>query len=223
MRNIIKFCFFLSAILAPSLAYGDSAAPPRSYATPSTDGKFLFVMVAPLKAQGYESSLSDEARQESQRIRTTYPASGLYLNDGSTTPLWKVDWYSDGVLVVSDGIHLVRLGPWARSLHDEAFTFFANGIELRSYKVGDLVETETLLPDSVSHLTWQKNMRLDEQTRTLSVTTLSKEKYVFDYTTGETISAIQPHRVIVIAGVAILLVIAFLIFKRRRMFAQGAV
>ncbi|MBA3255993.1 MAG: hypothetical protein H0T64_05010 [Pyrinomonadaceae bacterium] len=223
MRNIIKCCLFLSAIFTPFLVYGDSEAPPRSYAITSSDSKFLFVMIAPLEAQRYENSLSDAARRESQKTRTMYPASGMYLNDGSTTPLWKIDWYSDGVLVASDGIHLVRLGPWARSLSDEAFTFFANGKELRSYKVGDLVESEILLPHSVSHFTWQENMGLDEQRRILSVATLSRERYVFDYTTGEIISASRPIRAIVIASVAVLLFIAFLIIKRRRMFAKGAV
>jgi hypothetical protein len=30
----------------------------------------------------------------------------LYRNDGSTTPLWTVDWYAHSVLLPSDGIHL---------------------------------------------------------------------------------------------------------------------
>lgn len=180
-------------------------------------------MIAPIEADRDGPYLRDEDKREPQRIRARYPASGMYLNDGSTTPLRTVDWYSSSVLVASDGIHLVRRGPWARSLSDEAFTFFANGKELRSYKIGDVVKTETSLPHTVSHFTWEEEMKLDEGKRTLTVAILSKEKYVFDYTTGEIISANRPIRAIVVAGVAVSLFIALLIVKRRRKFAKGAV
>ncbi|HEV2800510.1 MAG TPA: hypothetical protein VGW12_08440 [Pyrinomonadaceae bacterium] len=223
MRSIIKFCLLLVALFTPLLAYGDSVAPPRSYATPSSDGKFVFVMIAPTEAERDGIYLRDEDKRETQKVRAKYPASGMYLNDDSTTPLWTVDWYSYSVLVVSDGIHLVRRGPWASNLSDEALTFFANGKELRSHKVGDLVDTKMFLFQTVSHYMWEDSMNLDENRRTLSVATLSKERYVFDYTTGEIISASRPIRAIVVAGVAILTFSALLIIKRRRMVAEGAV
>jgi hypothetical protein len=223
MKYIIKFCILLSVMLTPLLAYGDTVALPYSYASPSSDGTFVFVMVAPIEAERDGLYMRDEDRQESQRVRAKYPSSGMYWNDGSITPLWTVDWYAYSVLVASDSVHLVRRGPWAETLSDEAITFFANGKELRSYKVGDLVDTQYLLPQTVSHFMWVDNMKLDDGKLTLSVATLSKEKYVFDYTTGKIISASRPIRAIVVAILAALIFIAFLIVRRRRVFAKGAV
>jgi hypothetical protein len=223
MRYIIKFCLLLSIMLMPLLAYGDTVALPYSYATPSYDGKYIFVMLAPVETERDGIYLSDEDRQESQRVRTKYLSSGMYWNNGSITPLWTVDWYAYTVLVASDGIHLVRRGTWAETLSDEAITFFANGKELCSYKVGDLVDTSLLLPNTVSQIMWVDNMKLDVEKRTLSITTFSKEKYVFDYRTGEIISASRPVRAIIVAVLAALLFIAFLIIRRRRVLAKGAV
>jgi hypothetical protein len=223
MRYIIKFCLFLSVILTPLLAYGDTVAPPYSYAIPSSDGKFVFVMLSPIEAERDGLYLSDEDRQESQRLRAKYRSSGMYLNNGSVTPLWTVDWYAYTVFVASDGIHLVRRGTWAETLSDEAITFFANGKELRSYKVGDLVDTRFLLPNTVAQIMWVDNINLDDEKGTLTVTTLSKEKYVFDYRTGEILSASRPIRAIIVAVLAALLFIAYLIIRRRQVLAKGAV
>src|SRR5207249_11580668 len=108
-------------------------------------------------------------------------ASGMYRNDGSTRPRWTVDWYSYSVLVPSDGVHLIRCGPWASSTSDEAFTIFASGQLVKSYKVGDLVDTTAFLQHTVSHFFWEQEMRLDEARARLIVRTLGGESYVFDY------------------------------------------
>jgi hypothetical protein len=58
---------------------------------------------------------------------------------------------------------------------------------------------------------------LDDQKRVLSVATLSKEKYVFDFTTGELVSARRPLRGIAIAGGVILALMAVWGVTRRKM------
>ena len=56
-----------------------------------------------------------------------YEKSGLYQNNGSTTPLWTVDWYAYRVHIVSVGVHMVRPGPWATGTRNPAVTFYRNG------------------------------------------------------------------------------------------------
>jgi hypothetical protein len=128
--------------------------------------------------------------EKAKRIRAKYSKSGMYLNDGSTTPLWTVDWYSDFVRIASDGIHLIRSGPWARKASDEAYTFFANGKKIRSYKIRNLVKSIKDLPHTASHFSWQArdSGKLDETKFTFSVSTLNNEHYVFDYRTGKRLS-----------------------------------
>lgn len=223
MRKSANMILFFLVLLTPILACADTLALPCSYSSPSANGQFLFVMIAPIEVENDGLDLRVEDRQEAQRIRATYSASGQYPNNGSTTPLWTVDWYSHSVFVASDGMHLVRLGPWARNLNDEAFTFFAHGKEIRTYKIGELVDTVALLPQSVSHFQWEGNIQLDDEQRALSVETLSGEKYVFDYTTGEIVAARRPLRGIVIAAVAFMFFAVIWLTRRRKMFVNPAV
>jgi hypothetical protein len=218
MRNVVKFCFLLSIMLTPLLTFADTEAMPRSYVSPSANNKFLFVMIASIEIQQDGLDYGDEGKKEAQRIRAKYPSSGMYLNDGSTNPLWTVDWYSNSVMVASDGNHIIRLGPWATSLSDEAFTIFEQNNVVRSYKIGELVATDLLLPHSVSHFEWEEAMSLNNYNHTLFVSTLSKERYIFDFFTGETISSEKPVRMwFAISGVTILFLIIFVLMKRKRL------
>lgn len=145
-------------------------------------------MIAPIEIERDGISYGDQGKKTAKKIRNKYPKSGLYLNDGSTEPLWTVDWYSQEVLVPADGVHLIRKGPWATNLSDEAFTIFANGEPISSYKISDLVSSTKNLPRSVSHFGWEKSMSIDDEKMTLSVTTLNNEQYFFDYLTGSLVS-----------------------------------
>ena len=176
MKNIIRFYFFLLILLAPSMSYGKGVFSPYTYAAASSNNKYVFVMLAPVREER-------NATESAQKIRMKYPKSGMYRNDGSVKPLWTVEWYSFGVFVASDGIHLFRQGSMASSLDDEAFTFFAGEKELRSYKVRDVAHKGVL--QMASHLIWQADIKLDDEEKTLSVTTLGEEKYSFDYRSGQ--------------------------------------
>jgi hypothetical protein len=72
--------------------------------------------------------------------------------------------------------------------------FFANGQEIRSYRIKDLVQYPRLLPHSVSHFTWQEAGELDDNTLTYSLTTKQGDKYVFDVRTGEVLRSFRPFR-----------------------------
>src|SRR5688572_14539739 len=83
-----------AALLACPAALADSPARPSSYTAISPNEKYLFVMIAPMKAEDEAADWIDEKAAEILAIRKKYTQSGLYLNDGSTKPLWTVDWYS---------------------------------------------------------------------------------------------------------------------------------
>jgi hypothetical protein len=199
------------------------------YKMVSGDGKYVFVM--------YPSSFRehiDEAR--------LYPLNGLYHNDGSTTPLWTVDWVAE-VLLPSDGIHVVRIGRWPRQEEGsdaEALTFFANGIPLKRYSVRDLVDFPSLLPHTVSHYRWNfgfwstgnrpnspmlyplgsergysvPTAVFDETTHTLTVETLHRDRITFDLNTGEIVSQVRPARRTLLALLTIFVLVYGLCLSR---------
>jgi len=219
-KATICFLFLWFYLLFNALStYADSVTPPFSYATQSEDGKYVFVMIAPVEINQDGIYGGNEIEQLAQSVRKKYTLSGLYQNDGSTKPLWTVGWYAYSVLISSDGIHLVRRGPWASSGDDEAVTFFANGIEIKSYKVNDLVDFIWLLPHTVSHFWWGESSKLDDHNKTLSITTLLKDKYVFDLTTGRIVSTWMPIRLAISSGVFSFFLLILLI-RRKRMKAK---
>jgi hypothetical protein len=208
MRNVITICIVAFLILVPANAHGDTESGPTPYATTSADGKFIFVMFAPGRVSNEEVPVVEGRRIVSNISVSDYPASGLYTNNGSKTPLWTVNWYARSVIVPSDGIHLIRRGPWAKSLSDEAYSFYANGKEMRSYKISDLVDTSLFLKHSVSHFEWEETARIDEPHHELITAIYGTERFVFDYTTGEIISSRRPLRagLFVCATVLVLIV-----------------
>src|SRR4051794_40464122 len=75
-------------------AFADSPAPPTSYKKLTPDQKYVFVMLSPFAPDREAGRLIEPYASDVRTIRETYPNSGLYPNDGSTTPLWTVDWYA---------------------------------------------------------------------------------------------------------------------------------
>lgn len=184
MKRFIKFYLFLLILLIPVAVFGDTLALPRTYSVNSADNKFIFVMIAPIEIERDGISYGEDGMQEARRIRVKYSKSGMYAANGSTEPLWTVEWYAHSVISASDGVHLIRKGPWASKMSDEAFTVFAGGTEIRSFKISELITTTKDLPRSVSHFIWEKSMSLNDENKTVSVVTLKGEKFIFDYQTG---------------------------------------
>jgi hypothetical protein len=122
-------------------------------------------------------------------IRRAYSQSGMYRNDGSLVPLWTVDWYAFKVDIASDGVHLIRHGPWATFTHEEAISFFANGQLLRTHLIQELVDDDTKLRRSVSHFLWREDGRFDDAAFSYALKTKDGNRFVFDARTGEIVSA----------------------------------
>src|SRR5438105_3326431 len=74
-----------------------------TYATPTPDQQYLFVMIAP-RTKNPHPKLQPEKEPHEQDLYAKYgrSGSGLYRNDGSTSPLWTVDWYSYRVFPAND-------------------------------------------------------------------------------------------------------------------------
>lgn len=180
---------FIPALVGLSFgcpARADSPARPDTYTKPSPDGRFLFVMLSPRPpAQDTLRSSNSSDSAKLLEVRAKYTQSGLYRNDGSATPLWTVNWYSFDVDVASDGVHLVRRGPWASRTSDEAFSFFASGKLIRTYRISELVDAEFLLSHSVSHFMWARRMEFDDGKLQTSVSTYDGNSFVLDVTTGQ--------------------------------------
>ena len=190
---------------------------------------FIFVMISP----DAEPNVAAWGNSE-------YTVNGLYRNDGSTEPLWTVDWFALGVVVASDGSHLIRLGPWASGYFpsaftdaglpsiggwydQEAFTFFSDGIEIRSYRIDELVRDPESLPAIVPYFfSILAGSQLDDGSGTWSIVTLRGEYYKFDVSTGEILSSFLLRLWILGVGAPLILV-PLIVVLRRRSFARHVI
>jgi len=222
LKRYSLLAFF--ALALPVAVLADQETGTYQYAMESADKKYIFVMLRGCSSDGSVDLYDSEK----------YPESGLYLNDGSAAPLWTVDWCGY-VLLPSDGIHIVRKGPWARTREGysvEAITFFADGKLLKSYRVCDLVTIPWLLQHSSSHYEWQRlipaeegaqsfsiqflnggsysagsGVVFDESAHTMRIATLQGDTYLFDVNTGEILSSARPVRTITISLSAFLVLL----------------
>jgi hypothetical protein len=188
----------LAATSSPAPA--DSLAPPRSYKDVTPGGKYVFVMISPRTVEADAGSWNEETAADIREIRRTYTRSGMYRNDGSTEPLWTVDWYAYGVELTADGAHLIRPGPWAGLRDDKtpdlgytAVNFYARGELIRAYRIGELVDDPSRLFCSVSHFSWRKDGWVSGEFE-YTITTLDGNRFVFDVRTGEIVSESRSGR-----------------------------
>jgi hypothetical protein len=202
------FCLPICVICGSSSAAGELPNPvyPVTYSTPSPDGKFLFVMLAPPSG---DPAKDPDNTPRGKELRKTYPRSGLYRNDGSTDPVWAVDWYAYGVYPANDGVHLVREDSPARMLSSfisgkrladatvaeqldgPALSFLAGGKVLKSYTVRELIAKPDELPQSVTHVLWMSDGIVTKDGKRFVLMTQDSQQIVFDLATGEVVSRKQ--------------------------------
>jgi len=217
---------FAGVVVCAAVAWGSPARadiplPPYSYRHVSPDGLHVFVMIAPVPTEEDPEGWSEEMADGIREIRRLYTRSGLYQSDGSAEPLWTVDWYAHSVEVASDGVHLIRHGPWASSTGQEALSFFAEGRLLRTYQIRELVDLSLMLRRTASHFFWKKRGRFDDARLEYSLETMDGNRFVFDVRTGEVVSAHRPARAIlvgahVVVGALVIVILARVVVRRRR-------
>lgn len=200
----------------------DTESSPFPYQAVTADKKHVFVIV---KSDCKLCWGSDK-----------YKVSGMYLNDGSTDPLWTVDW-QNYIFLPNGGKHVVRKGRWARysaTYREEVFSFIEEGNVLKTYSAGDLIAFPFLLPHSSSHYNVMNStlrsdfpndgaaarlktdngegyalndgVRIDNENNTIQIETFHGDKYLFDLHTGNIISSNQPSRNAAIALFCVLVI-----------------
>ena len=99
-----------------------------SYTAETADKKYILVM------------RDSDPYRDDYFVGDRYKQSGMYLNDGSTTPIWTVDC-KQRVYLPSDGKHIIRLGrlPYSATYREDAFTFTAEGKDIKTYQTRDLI------------------------------------------------------------------------------------
>lgn len=163
-------------LLVFTLALADSWGPERDFTVQSADGEYIFVMLG--RSDSYLGSAPDPD------IRALYSQSGLYRNDGSTEPLWTVDWYGSGI-PISDGIHFVRRGTMSFFDDQLALAFYRNGEKLALYSIFDLVEDRSQLLWTITTVSCRLISELFEREGELVVETCDDQIHRFSIVTGE--------------------------------------
>ena len=186
--SVTRVLSAMTLLMLSSGAAGDSPARPSTYQVVSADQKFVFVMVPPYSLDEELKFWNESFGEKVRQIRSVHGVSGMYRNDGSSEPLWTVSWYAFGTEIFSDGVHLVRHGPWASKTSDEGISFFAKDRLIRTYRVSELVKDKSKLERSVSHFEWSADDRLDDGMLRYTLLTVDRRCYVFDVTTGEILS-----------------------------------
>jgi hypothetical protein len=189
--RLLALIMAILILMPPSRASADSIGSLRDFSVETPNGEFLFVLLARDIKDSYNLA---GYIQEDPILRKTYAQSGLYRNDGSNTPLWTVDWNAYGVLVSSDGHHLMRWGP--PTIHGNytatALEFYRDGELLKDYTIDQLVANPAGLPHSVSFFHWTKESGNDDANRTFWVRTEEGRRYVFDLASGDIIEGSLP-------------------------------
>lgn len=108
---------------------------PVSYSRVFNDGKHLLVILAPKWAS---------EKWDNNALSKTYPSSGLYLNDGSTKPLWTFPDYLEGPSFLSADGNSLLIFVSLNTPPSGAF-YFQKGKLVRTYKPEDLTQPATIL------------------------------------------------------------------------------
>jgi hypothetical protein len=159
-----------------TLALADDWGPEQDFTEHSADSEYIFVMLG--RSDSYLGSAPDPD------IRALYSQAGLYRNDGSTEPLWTVDWYGSGILI-SDSVHFVRKGTMSFFDDQLALAFYRNGEELAWYSVFDLVGDRSRLSWTITTVSCRLIFELFEQEGKLAVETCDDQIRRFSIVTGE--------------------------------------
>jgi hypothetical protein len=171
----------------PATVSADHPAPPYDYTVTTKDGKYIFVMLASYKDCHCPNAGEVNKHED---IRRTYSQSRLYRNDGSTTPLWTVDWFAYAVAVSSDGQHLMRWGYRGGKYGGFALEFYQAGRPIADYRKDQLMLFPPLFPYSELNIDWIAESSFDDQQGRFTLKTVEGLQTVFDMATGQVISGI---------------------------------
>lgn len=216
MRHLL-FHFAVSCLTAAILIEDAFAglSMPESRAIHSPNGQFLLVLLTPKQDRGsraYSQLLnlswpelhmteSNALLFTQELLEATYPQSGLYRNDGSTSLLWPLNYQSTtkDIFVCDDAVHMiVAFLNWSNenaSDRGNALEFYRNGQLLAAYQEDDLLSAYAARIIACrltgSELPTCASATLDEKAKTFSLTTDWGDSFQFDITSGRMIQSKQ--------------------------------
>jgi hypothetical protein len=173
------------------------------------DGKYVVVAICRQSLEeelAYQRTNSDA---EIRAIRATYPASGLYRNDGSTDPIWTfaVEPWPRSVEIAPDGIHAVLPGGWVDSVGGTVVYLLRNGNVFREYDVEQIIPNLRLkVLANRGYMISCAGVSFDRENMTYTVVTEQGERTVIDVTTGAIVAHDSPWPQIVWSVAAVLAV-----------------
>jgi hypothetical protein len=219
---ILSLALALPLAVAPSSGFAQTAEW-FTDAAESSDGKYLFVSLSnrPLEVEFKDEGLTGEERDQIEFFRLHYPVSGMYLNDGSNTPLWKFEkpWPGEPV-IFPDGDHIVFQGGWVtKTGGSEVAEFTRRGVPLRSYTSADFITSLPLkqLLNGGNTPTCAKTS-FDPQALTYTITTNQGEEYIFNVKNGDLIDSHSPFPLYfsIAGGTLVALIAAPIVIRSRR-------
>jgi hypothetical protein len=78
-----------------------------------------------------------------------------------------------------------------------------------------LFSTLKVFPHKWDQVFWYEDTNLDEAAHTLTLTTTLKDKYVFDYASGELLNSRSTSKAFLVAGLFIIVAVMFALAGRR--------
>ena len=165
MRTIITvFCL----ISFSRILYGDSPAPPQTYALASMEREMMFIMITDY---GEEDAIEIHGK--------VYTKSGMYRINDEPELVWTSD-YKDSVLLSKYGEYQVEPGGWANSFLENGIAFYKQGKLLKSYPINDLVFDEESVSLTVSHFFWRKDTKFFPDKNQYYLETVENNQYLFE-------------------------------------------
>ncbi len=185
----------------------------------------------------------EKENYENRLPESNYRQCGMFLNNSSLVPLWTVDW-SGYIYLPNGGEFVVKRGRWARTsgtYNEEVLSFFSNGKLLKSQSTRNLIDFPWLLIHSSSHYQWQTpdgmhlsndgeggfsklnygqrfetnaGVDVDDENKTILVTTIFSDKIKFDLKTGKLISTYRPSRILFLF-LSLILIASYFLFRRK--------
>ena len=179
----------------------------------------MLVMISPLSIDE-DASHSAFNESEIREIRRMYKYSGLYKNDGSTKPIWTIEYWNSShtAYLLPDAKHLAighDYGFWGGS--SRVVTFYVDGYEIRTYEVGDLIScfhAKGLINRLVGREFFSCDGKsFDADAGTYTVGTNQCELFTFDITNGKLVHHQSPWAFIVTVPL-VLVPVVFVIVRR---------
>jgi hypothetical protein len=158
----------------------------QDYQRTTSDKAYILVIFCPPPE---EKKPDEYPCFENTDIRKKYSQAGLYKNDGSSNPLWVVDWFFpliDSVYISSDSNYLVtvRSPQYFLGKPHSFIGFYERGKLLKEHGIGPLIKNADELPTKGRF----KNISFDDARGQLSITTNEDKNYIFDIRSGEIIN-----------------------------------